>query len=471
MYNIYHGDSILYISIVGEGRRVYFVMPNQIIVPYKFSPRDYQLKLFQALDGVEGRPETRKRRAFLRWHRRSGKDKTCFAYMAKEMVAKPGIYYYFFPTYQQGRMALWEQKDIRQHLPDEVVARANNQEMLMELKNGSVFRIVGTDNIDRIVGTNPIGCVFSEYSLQDPRAWRFISPILAENKGWAVFNGTPRGRNHMYKLEKNVASKRGTWYTSALTVEDTKLIGTLKEEIDEALVTEGQDHVDQEYWVAYSAGARGAIYMRNVELARSQGRIGEFPPNDHLWVDTFWDIGVSDATSIWFRQIDKGRIIWIDYYEGEGQDIAYYVNVLRSKGYKYRTHYLPHDGSQRKMTGTGRLATTSEMFADCCQSAGISNDVVVCPKLPVQDGINGVRKLFSKFYFNEGLCEDGIEKIALYHRRWDPKRETFVKEPVHDWTSHCADALRTCVAAEEYEDRQSAPHQLKVIDDFDVFGG
>jgi hypothetical protein len=443
-----------------------------INVPNNFHPRDYQLKLFQAMDGVEGRPETKKRRALLRWHRRAGKDKTCFCYMAKEMVKTPGTYYYFFPTYQQGRMALWEAIDrgfkVMDHLPPSLIKRRSNQDMVIELHNGSIFRIVGTDNIDRIVGTNPIGCVFSEYSLQDTRAWTFISPILAENKGWAIFNGTPRGRNHMYKLEK-AARAWDNWYVSALTVKDSKLEDLLKDKIQEDLAIHGQDYVDQEYYVAYSAGARGAIYMNNVEQARAQGRIGSYPPNNHRWVDTFWDIGVSDATAIWFRQVDGSKQIWIDYYEGNGKDIAEYVNILQSKGYRYRTHYLPHDGNQRKMTGRGYLSTTADQLSDCCASAGLSQDVVVCPKLPIQDGINGVRALFSQFYFNEGLCEEGIEKLSLYHRRWDPKKEAFIKEPVHDWTSHCADAMRTVVAADTYEDFQASPKPLIVKNDYDIF--
>jgi hypothetical protein len=205
--------------------------------------------------------------------------------------------------------------------------------------------------------------------------------------------------------------------------------------------------------------------MDFVEKARREKRVGSYPPDDHRWVDTFWDLGVDDATAIWFRQIDGGRQVWVDYHEENGKDIAHYIKILQDKGYNFRTHYLPHDGGQRSIQ-TGVEA--SEIFRQCCKQAGISDDVVVCPKLPVQDGINGVRKQFSKFYFNEGLCEDGIRKLELYHRRYDDKRRTFVKEPVHDWTSHCADALRTVIAAEEYEDRQSSPQPLTIHTNYDI---
>ena len=447
-------------------------MSKDLIVPAGFVPRDYQLALYQAMDGVDGKPETKKKRALLRWHRRAGKDKACLAYMFKEMVRRTGIYYYFLPNYQQGRKIIWEGIDrdgfkLLHHMPQELVKRMNNQEMMFELTNGSIFRVIGTDNIDSIVGTNPVGCVFSEYSLQDPRAWVFISPILAENEGWAIFNGTPRGRNHMYKLE-NAVRNRQDWFTSALTVADTGLEARLLEKIDEDRDIHGEDYVQQEYYVAYSAGMKGAFYADQIEKARAQGRVGTYPPDDHRWVDTFWDLGVDDSTAVWFRQIDGSRIIWIDYMEETGKPISYYVERLKEKGYNYRTHYLPHDGGHRTIQ-TG--VRTRDIFEQCLQSAGMSQDIVVCDRVPVQDGINAVRARFSRYYFNEGLTAEGVEALSLYHRRFDEKRQSFLKEPVHDWCSHCADALRTEGIAEiAIEELDKHRLKMRVISDYDVLG-
>lgn len=436
-----------------------------LTVPHNFTPRQYQLELYQKMDSGC-------KRAFLRWHRRAGKDLTCWCYMVKEAVRTPGIYYYFFPTYQQGRMALWENVSrgfrVLDHLPKQLIKRVTNQDMMIELTNGSVIRIVGTDNIDRVVGTNPIGCVFSEYSLQDPAAWIFISPILAENGGWAIFNGTPRGRNHMYKLEQ-VIRGRESWYISALTVEDTGEYEdpNIRDKIEEDLEMHGEDYVQQEYWVSYSAGVKGAFYSEHMQRARQQGRVGRYAYDAHRWVDTFWDLGVDDSTAIWFRQIDGNRLIFIDYFEDSGKDIAYYVKILQDKGYNYRTHYLPHDGGNRTIQTQFR---TDEILRNCLDSAGLSADVVCAPKLPVQDGINAVRARFSRYFFDEGLCADGIEKLELYHRRYDTKRQTYLKEPVHDWTSHCADALRTEALVEEFGDDPMADmYKPMVIDEYDIF--
>ena len=170
-----------------------------IQLPFHFKPRPYQLPFFRAMDGGL-------KRAVLVHHRRAGKDKSAFNFMVKEAFKRVGIYYYFFPTYNQGRKVLWDGIDkdgfrFLDHIPKEVRKGDPNQtEMKQMLINGSMIQIVGSDNVDTIVGTNPVGCVFSEYPLQDPSGWDFVRPILRENGGWAVFCYTPRGKNHGYDL-------------------------------------------------------------------------------------------------------------------------------------------------------------------------------------------------------------------------------------------------------------------------------
>ena len=435
-------------------------MGDIITVPQNYEPRPgYQLPFFQAMDGTQGDINTKKKRAFLRWHRRAGKDLTCFSYMAKEMVSRRGIYYYFLPNYQQGRKIIWEGMDregirFMDRMPKKLIKRVQNQEMIMELTNGSIFRVIGTDNIDSIMGTNPIGCVFSEYSLQDPQAWEFIRPILAENGGWAVFNGTPRGRNHMYELEQRIRGHKDWYFSEAQTLwpdrpnfTDAVSQGAIEAEREAGM---DDDTIEQEFGVSYSAGVKGAYYSDVIERARSEERFGAFPYNDQKLVDTFWDIGVSDDTAIWFRQIDGTKRIWIDYFASSGKDLAYYVSQLVEKGYKYRTHFLPHDGASKVWQTNWR---TDDLFRATCKDQRISEDTVVTPRLKKQDGINAVRANFPMYYFNTDSPDirDAVKMLELYHRRWDPKRKVFMNEPVHDWTSHCADALRTEASSEQYD--------------------
>ncbi len=166
-------------------------MTKTIRFPYKFTPRPYQMGMFQALNSGF-------KRIVAIWHRRAGKDKSLMNLLATQAAQRRGSYFYFFPTYQQGRKIIWDGMDrdgfpFIEHIPRELVKTKNSSEMKVVMTSGSIIQVVGTDNIDSIVGTNPIGCVFSEYSLQDPRGWDYIRPILRENGGWSAFNYTPRG--------------------------------------------------------------------------------------------------------------------------------------------------------------------------------------------------------------------------------------------------------------------------------------
>lgn len=449
---------------------------SNVVVPFNFTPRGYQLELFQALDGIQGKPETKKKRAFLRWCRRAGKDKTCLAYIFKAMFERVGVYYYFLPSYAQGRKIIWEGIDrdgfkFLNHLPVEVIKAINNNEMKIETSNGSIFRVIGTDDYDSIVGTNPVGCVFSEYALQDPAVWDYIRPILAQNGGWAIFNGTPRGKNHMYELDQKTEGSPG-WFKSmvqSLWPDLPNYVQIVTQEQISAERDEGmtEELIEQEFGVSYAAGQQGAFYADCIVAARATGRVGNFPHNDHKWVDTFWDIGLSDDTSIWMRQLDGSRAVWIDYYENNNKSLAYYVQVLKERGYRFRTHYFPHDGGNRSIQSS-TLTTHAEVFAELCKEAGIGDEVVVVPKADLQLGINLTRARFSQYYFNEGTVSDGLTKLSLYHRRFDSKRRVFLPHPVHDWTSHAADALRTeAVCSEFLEKEQQTIVQLNT--DFNFF--
>lgn len=222
---------------------------NNITIPYNFTPRPYQKKLFNCIhDGY--------RRAVAIWHRRSGKDKTCINIVVKEAMQRIGTYYYFFPTYSQGRKILWDGMDrdgfpFLKHIPEEIRVSTNNTEMKIKLKNGSAFQVIGTDDIDKIVGTNPLGCVYSEYAIQNPIAWDYTMPILRENNGWAIFPYTPRGHNHGH-IHYNMALHNTEWFSELLTIKHT---GVLTEEDMDKERAEGMNEelVQQEYYCSFLA--------------------------------------------------------------------------------------------------------------------------------------------------------------------------------------------------------------------------
>lgn len=224
---------------------------NNIILPHKFIPRKYQEDFLDAWDAKEIK------RFIIVWHRRGGKDKACFANLPKRMFEKKASYFYFAPTYKQGKKIIWDNIDndgmkMTEHIPKELIKSKNETEMKIELLNGSYVQIVGTENIDNVMGSNPYGVVFTEYSLQHEEVWNLVRPILVANGGWAIFNFTPRGTNHAFKLLESVKDNP-KWFTQVLTVDDTHIIS------DEDLAEEKRqmpaDLFDQEYYCKFIDGA------------------------------------------------------------------------------------------------------------------------------------------------------------------------------------------------------------------------
>lgn len=347
------------------------------------------------------------------------------------------------PTLAQGRKVIWDgiTKDGRKALdawPEEIIESRRNDEMKIELVNGSVWQVVGSDNYNSLVGANPVGVVFSEYSLADPAAWDFIRPILAENGGWALFAYTPRGKNHGYTL-REMAKGNPEWHWSELTVEDTKAIplSVIQSERDAGMT---EEMVQQEFYCSFEAPLFGAYYAPQMMKAEKEGRIGNVPYDDKAKVETWWDLGIGDSTALWFVQRVAKEIHVIDYYENSGEALSHYVKVMQDRGYIYGDTVLPHDAEQRELqSGKSRV--------EALKALGINPVVLKASK--VEDGINEVRSMLSRCWFDKTKCARGIEALRQYRKEvapqhlWRDKNDPQYKDkPVHDWTSHAADAFR-----------------------------
>lgn len=405
----------------------------EIKIPFEYEPRKYQLPILQAMDG-----------GYLRavWlaHRRAGKDKTMLNLMIKKMVERVGTYYYFFPTFTQAKRVLWEGADkdgfrFLDHFPKELIdGEPNSTEMKIRLKNGSLFQLVGTDNFDSIRGTNPIGCVFSEYPWQDPRAWDVVRPILAENGGWAVFVYTPFGKNHGHTLYE-MARFNPQWFVSRMTVDDTGVIS--KETIDEERKSGmSEEMIQQEYYLSFEGMQQGSYYANELRKMDEEKREGLVQYEPGIPVDTFWDIGYSDSTSVWFMQNVGRQLRFIDCLEATGESIAFYAQELQKRGYVYGNHYFPHDAAHHEI-GTGKTIKES------AEALGL-RPIEIVPMVSIQDGINATRLMFARFWFDQEKCKRGMEALRNYCKDWDEKLHQFRSKPRHDWSSHFADALRMC---------------------------
>ena len=388
------------------------------------------------------------KRAVLLWHRRSGKEKTLINYTAWAMLNRVGTYFYIFPTYAQAKKAVWDGRDREglafvDHFPDALVSSRNSTELKITYHNGSIFQLIGSDNVDLLMSTNPIGVVFAEYSLQDPVAWEYIRPILLENGGWAAFDYTPRGKNHGYDLW-NMASHNPDWYTSRLTVDDTRREDgqpVITPEMIESERREGvsEEIIQQEYYCSFEGVMEGAYYGRQMADAEADGRITRVPWEESIGVETWWDIGVGDSTAIWFTQSVGREVHVIDYMEASGESLSYYAKALQSRPYVYKAHHGPHDLQVREWASGGEDGRPRSRI-EVAKSLGI--DFHIVPNLSLDDGINAARSMIPRCWFDREKCKRGLDALSSYHKDYDSKLKVFRSYPAHDWSSHGSDAYR-----------------------------
>jgi phage terminase large subunit len=384
-------------------------------------------------------------RAACVWHRRAGKDEFCLHLAAVKAHQRPATYWHMLPEAAQARKAIWEavnphtgRRRIDEAFPRAVRETTRENEMLIRFRCGSTWQVVGSDNFNSLIGSPPAGVVFSEYALADPSAWNFIRPILAENGGWASFIYTPRGPNHGQDLYL-YAKSDPAWFAELLTVDDTGAIApdVLAQEKRELIAQHGE-HGEalfrQEYYCSFTAAIIGAYYGREMDAAETAGRIVANVYDPGLAVHTAWDLGLSDHTAIWFYQQSGFDIRLVDYYAASGFGLDHYAKVLQGRGYAYGRHLWPHDGARGEL-GTGKTLRET--------AAGLGLTMSIVKKLPVEDGINAVRRILPRCWVDRNKCAEGIKALRQYRREWDDARKVFYERPLHDWASHPADAFRT----------------------------
>ena len=412
---------------------------TRVVLPNDWIPRPYQLPCWTYFEGGG-------KRAVEIWHRRSGKDDVALHLAAVKAHERVGTYWHMLPEAAQARKAIWTAIDPHKGkrrvdiaFPSAIRKTTREQEMAIEFKIGSTWQVVGSDNFNSLVGSPPVGVVFSEWALADPRAWAYLRPILAENGGWALFISTPRGRNHAHRMYE-AAKTDDAWHAGRLTAHQTGVFehAVLETERRE-LIREygeviGNALFEQEYLCSFEAPVLGAVYAAELRKADEEERITRVPYDPRYPVYTGWDYGFSDSTVIWFAQIVGREIRIIDYHEGMGAGIDAYMKVLKDKPYTYEAHFGPHDGASGNV-GTGKS------IAEVASEYGVQFTIV--PRMPVSDGVNAVRMMLPRCAFDAQKCERGIDALRSYHYKWDDDRKILSATPVHDWSSHGADGIRT----------------------------
>lgn len=407
-------------------------------------PRKKQMPMWKYMEGGG-------RHAELIWHRRFGKDEVCLHWAAIAAHQRPATYWHMLPMASQARKAIWDavnphtgKRRIDEAFPHELRETTLNNEMMIKFKVGSTWQVVGSDNFNSLVGSPPAGIVYSEWALANPMSRAILRPILKENKGWQLFITTPRGNNHA-KTTFEAAKRDPDAFAEKLTAIDTGTFtaAELEKERQSYIDDFGEDAGDalfrQEYLCDWDAAILGAYYGKEMRQALADGRITEVPYDPSLPVHTAWDIGFTDDLVIWFFQIHRGEIRLIDYYSAAGQSPESIAAVVHAKPYEYGDHYLPWDAVPKTFASAGK-STVEQLWA-----LGIKCKIV--PNLSVQDGIQAVRKMLNRCYWDATNCATGVESLIQYQREYDPDRRIFKDKPLHNWTSHGADAFRMLAIA------------------------
>lgn len=412
--------------------------------PHLYKPWDHQYKVWsyfqQDVPGLRG---------VTVWHRRAGKDLTALNILGYKALQRRGLYWHVFPTYAQGKKIAWDGmtsdgERFMDYFPPELIKSVNNVEMKVELANGSIYQIVGTDDVDKLVGTNPVGIIMSEWSLMNPKAWEYLEPILEANGGWALFVYTPRGRNHGFELYES-ARRDDDWFCQLLTVNDTRKpdgnpIVSIAQ-IDKLRKSgRPEEIIQQEYFCSFDASLVGAYYAKPLAEASDQGRIGKVVYDKFAPVYTCWDLGMDDENTIWWFQEIGNEIHWLKYFSDSGEGLDYYAGILKEQPYygNYGTHFMPHDVNVRELgTGKTRLETLQQL--------GII-DIQIIPKMSPTERINAGRQVLPVSYFDEEACYDGLRALKEYTKEFDENKGIYKNKPLHNWASHGADAFGTgCV--------------------------
>ena len=385
----------------------------------------------------------KERWAVLVCHRRAGKTVATICDLIRRAISenKPdGRYAYIAPYYAQAKNIAW---DYLLRYAEPAIAKANQSELWVELINGAKIRLFGADNPDNLRGLYLDGVVLDEYADMKPRLWgEIVRPLLTDRNGlngyqtWAVFIGTPKGHNAFYDIY-NEAQKNPSWYTKILRADQSGLIP--QNELLDAQQSMSSNQYEQEFLVSFEAAIIGAYYGQELRRITDFNRITDIEYDPMFSCHTVWDLGFNDSTAIIWFQVVFGEIRILDHHSSNGQSIPFYTMLLQQKeeeyGYKYGTHWLPHDARAKTLASNGK-----SIIEQISAKIDIKHLKIV-PNLSIQDGIQATRLALTRCWF-DNKTEELIECLRQYQREWDDDKKIFRDRPKHDWTSHSSDAMR-----------------------------
>jgi len=413
-----------------------------------YAPRPWQSRIHRS----------KKKRNVIVVHRRGGKTVLFINEIADESVKFTKMspfdgsplrnpqYAYIANTIGQAKKVAWDYlKHYTKNFPG-WKAYENELKVTYDHPRGKcTIYCLGADNYDAHRGLYFDGIVYDEFADMHPDVRdKVFNPTLDDRDGWEIVGGTPKGDNRFKQLYltalADAQNPNSEWFCTIQSIYDTGVFQP--HQIENMKKQYSLEAWRQEYECDFSAAPAGYYYQRLMDEALSQGRITSVPHDPSSPVSTYWDIGVSDSTAIWFAQEQGKEIHMIDYMEDHGKGLDFWVRQVHQRPYNYNAHVFPHDIAARSLeTAKPRITFLHEQ--------GLRNVRVMPKSASVADDVEAVRRILPKIWFDAVKCKVGIEALRAYQRKWDPLHKVFSDKPQHDFASHAADAIRQFAMAYE----------------------
>jgi hypothetical protein len=415
----------------------------EVILPY--SPRDAFLPFHQRTQ----------RWGCLVAHRRAGKTVAAINDVIRAAATCKSafpLFGYAAPYRSQAKSVVW---DYLKTYSQPIIADSNEAELTVTLMNGAKIRLFGADNADAMRGLGFDGIYLDEYGDFRPSVWgNVVRPALSDKQGWCVFGGTPKGKNGFWNIYETARKNPAEWFLLRLPASSSGLLPPSELSAARAQLTE--DQYLQEMETSFEASILGSFYGTELREAEEQGRITNVDIDPNVPVHTAWDLGYRDDTSVWWYQVIRGEIHVVDFYSVSGANIQELAQVITDRGYRYGKHFLPHDAKAKTLASGGK-----SIIEQLAQYLGLGTLSIV-PDLSVQDGIQAVRQMLPRVWF-DNKCYEGVEALKQYQREYDEDKKAFRQTPRHDWTSHPADAFRMMAISWKNEPVIKAPDREKPL--------
>jgi phage terminase large subunit len=371
-------------------------------------------------------------------HRRAGKTVAMCADLVLGALEcphdKPQVAY-LAPFRDQAKKVAWGYlKDLTKPL---WVKPPNESELKITIRNArpgdySTIYVGGADNPDAYRGLYFDGVVLDEVGQMRPSVWySVLRPALSDRQGWAIFAGTPAGKNFFWQMREEARLNPGTHLLMELPASKTGILHP--DELRDARAQMTEESYLTEYEISFDAAVPGAYYAKLIGEAYDEGRVGDHARDPESAVDLVADLGFTDSCSWWGWQTTRDGHRIVDFYEADGQPISHYIDWIKSRPYKVGQVFLPHDAKAKSLQ-TGKSIIEQFLIA------GITPRLV--PELSLQDGIEAARLTIPQCWFDEKAVYEGLEHLRAYMREWDERTQTYRNRPKHDQHSHASDAFR-----------------------------